>query len=218
MSIADRCGAPHIHTLAEKRAIGKRLKMMNWMTPRELLADIDFVDEHGDKPLHEAARRGNASLVEKMVELGADVHYADSQTMRTPLMYACRVKCASVRQVVKYVETVKLLIARGSDCNALDLSKESPLHYAAVGGKSISRASLLLKHGAEIDATEQQGYTPLGYAAQFDNLEIVKFLLGCGADPSIASIFGQTPAMVAEQCGHFDIANVLQEGEECTIQ
>ena len=44
---------------------------------------------------------------------------------------------------------------------------------------------LLLAAGAEVDAAELSRSTPLHWAADGDNLHVVKVLLDAGADPSI---------------------------------
>ncbi|XP_065565795.1 putative ankyrin repeat protein RF_0381 [Artemia franciscana] len=57
------------------------------------------------------------------------------------------------------------------------------LHLAVKKG-SADVCNLLIKSGAELDATNVCGKTPLGTAIKTSNLDLVKFLLNRGANPN----------------------------------
>jgi len=63
----------------------------------------------------------------------------------------------------------------------------------------------LLEHGADVNAVQQAGYTPLLEAAQAGELEILELLLQYGADPLARGEDGQTALDLARQAGHSDI-------------
>jgi len=50
-----------------------------------------------------------------------------------------------------------------------------------------------LNHGANIHATDNDGSTPLHFAAEYGNLEVVKLLLKRGADKNLKDKYGNTP-------------------------
>jgi cytohesin len=56
---------------------------------------------------------------------------------------------------------------------------------------------LLLEYGADPNASQDGGFTPLHSAAQNDDRESVEALLEAGADPSLANDDGKTPAELA---------------------
>jgi len=56
---------------------------------------------------------------------------------------------------------------------------------------------LLLEHGADPNAAQDGGFTPLHSAAQNDDRASVEALLAAGADPSLVSDDGKRPADLA---------------------
>jgi hypothetical protein len=72
---------------------------------------------------------------------------------------------------------------------------------------------LLLKHGAAVDAANNDGTTPLFIAAVNGHTAIVRALLLAGADASIKTKRGDTPLMIAEQDGHHEVAALLNGGK-----
>lgn len=71
------------------------------------------------------------------------------------------------------------------------------LHGASVEAGSEEAVELLLDYGADVDAKDKYGNTPLHDAAKYGNISICKLLLGYGADIDAANKWGQTPMHVA---------------------
>jgi len=61
----------------------------------------------------------------------------------------------------------------------------------------------LLASGADINAKDNNGWTPLIEAAQEDHLEIVTLLLEKGADINSKTTKGATALIIAAQQSHF---------------
>lgn len=66
---------------------------------------------------------------------------------------------------------------------------------AAMGDPGV--IGLLLDRGAEIDARDDAGWTPLHLAARLGRAEVASFLLERGADPHARNADGHTPLEVA---------------------
>ena len=70
---------------------------------------------------------------------------------------------------------------------------------------------MLIAAGADVNATQRHGFTPLHAAAQHGDVEMVELFLSAGADPSAATDDGASPADIADGEGHVDVARRLRE-------
>ncbi|MEE6485606.1 hypothetical protein FKM82_014347 [Ascaphus truei] len=101
-------------------------------------------------PLHFAAGYNRVSVVEYVLEHGADVHAKDKGGL-VPLHNACS---------YGHYEVAELLVKHGAVVNVADLWKFTPLHEAAAKGK-YEICKLLLQHGADSTKKNRDGNTPL---------------------------------------------------------
>ena len=67
-----------------------------------------------------------------------------------------------------------------------------PLVRAAGNGHAAT-VSILVEHGANVNAHDNQFYTPLHEATWCGHLEVVKELVKLGADVDRADLWGNTP-------------------------
>ncbi|KAK2706236.1 hypothetical protein QYM36_016318 [Artemia franciscana] len=118
--------------------------------------------------LHLAVEKGRADMCELLIDSGAKLD-AMNANKDTPLLIAIR---------NNNLELVKLLLKRGANPNCGEY-----LHLNVKKG-SADVCNLLIKSGAEIDATNVHGETPLGTAIKTSNLDLVKLLLKRGANPN----------------------------------
>nr|5AQ9_A Chain A, OFF7_DB08V4 [synthetic construct]5AQ9_C Chain C, OFF7_DB08V4 [synthetic construct] len=68
---------------------------------------------------------------------------------------------------------------------------------------------ILMANGADVNAADNTGTTPLHLAAYSGHLEIVEVLLKHGADVDASDVFGYTPLHLAAYWGHLEIVEVL---------
>ncbi len=110
-------------------------------------------------------------------------------------------------------EAVCLLIESGAavDAVAANPTRVMPLHSAA-SARNLEAARLLLGHGAPgiVNGRQQGGWVPIHAAAQNGDRPMVELLLKHQADPGIANDDGKTPAMIAREKGHEEIAALLE--------
>jgi len=111
-------------------------------------------------------------------------------------------------------ESARLLIEGGAavDAVAANPTQVMPLHSAA-SAHNLEAARLLLERGAPgiVNARQQAGWVPIHAAAQNGDRAMVELLLKHGADPKLANDEGKTPAMVAKEKGHQEIAALLEK-------
>jgi ankyrin repeat protein len=111
-------------------------------------------------------------------------------------------------------EAARLLLESGAavDAVAANPMQVMPLHSAA-SARNLEAARLLLEHGAPsiVNARQQGGWVPIHAAAQNGDRPMVELLLKHRADPKLANDEGKTPAMVAREKGHEEIATLLEQ-------
>lgn len=87
-----------------------------------------------------------------------------------------------------------------------------PLHQAIQGGET-DKASILVAKGKYIDSYDRGGNTPLAWAANRENIEVMKQLVEAGADVNQKNkgTFDTTPLYVAASENRIDAAKFLIE-------
>lgn len=101
-------------------------------------------------PLHDAARKGDIEVVQRLIIRGADVDEKDEKG-GTPLHEAAK---------EGHRDVVRLLIAESANIDARGPLGLSPLHIAAAKGYT-DVAELLIINGAFINKKDAKGFTPM---------------------------------------------------------
>jgi uncharacterized protein len=68
---------------------------------------------------------------------------------------------------------------------------------------------ILLKQGADVNAADPDGTTPLQWAVRGDDIDTVQILLRRGANPKVANRYGVTPLSLAAGNGNPAMVNIL---------
>ncbi|MEM6797436.1 MAG: ankyrin repeat domain-containing protein [Acidobacteriota bacterium] len=105
------------------------------------------------------------------------------------------------------LEVAKLLLESGADPGSVaqNPTLSTPLHGAACcadAGAAQAITQLLLGAGADPNAEQAGGFTPLHQAAVKGHGPVLKLLLGAGADPKAESDMGLTAGRLAADRGH----------------
>jgi 8-oxo-dGTP pyrophosphatase MutT (NUDIX family) len=116
---------------------------------------------------------------------------------------------------------VALLLGLGADARARSRNQlaNTPLHAALAGTAGLDLVERLLDAGAEVNAPDGGGHTPLHLAAGRGEPGIVTRLLLRGAEASTRAPDGRTPAAIARTRGHEPLARFLETwwGERARI-
>ncbi len=158
--------------------------------------------------VHEAAAVGDEARVMAWIKAQPELLETYSQDGFTPLQLGA---------FFSQADGVKFLLARGANVNAVSRNptKLRALH-SSVAANHIPITKLLLASGAEVNAKQAGGFTPLHAAAQNGNAEMTKLLLDWGADPSSQTDEGKAARHFAAEGKHDAVLAVLdthkQEG------
>ncbi len=80
-----------------------------------------------------------------------------------------------------YPQIVRLLLEHGTNPNALDNKRRTPLHLVSSLGLVLSlrlkAACILLAHGAEVDVEDEEGRTPSQVALAYGEDKLVQLVL-----------------------------------------
>jgi ankyrin repeat protein len=211
----------------------------------ELGAPKNAVDDDGQSALFIAADNGALDTVKVLIEAGCDVRLAASNGKTAIHAAASTGKIAIMRCIMNHqpydswktivnqrteagetpihaavtggsAKIVKLLLQVGADGTADGFLKSSPLHYAAhFGHKAI--ANFLLDHTKEANPRNENGDTPLHFAARTRNLDFIMRLFkdcskfGLSIEVSAENASKNTAFMVALYNGSEDVAKFLME-------
>jgi hypothetical protein len=148
-------------------------------------------------------------LVNQALVSGAPVDFIENPAFnKTPLIdasYYCRPGVA------------KVLIDKGANVNHRNNINKPPLAYA-LGKKCWTIAALLLQSGRVVDANtivntpNHENNTPLHFAAEQGNNEMVRLLLAAGADPNAIGYANSVPLhFAAGGKGNSDTVRLLAD-------
>jgi uncharacterized protein len=162
--------------------------------------------QRDDLDLFEAACLGDRARCAQLLAANPDALQAVSPDGFSALGYSA---------FFGHVELLRDLLARGADVHAASKNgmRVQPLHSAAAQGdqnKASELARLLLQAGADPNAKQQGGYTPLHEAALNGKLTLIELLLSHGADPKLGSDKGETAVELARKAGHEEAVRKLE--------
>ena len=166
-----------------------------------LLTHLDTLD------IFEAAAAGRGDRLRQLIAADAMCARAVSPDGWTPLHLASAFGKA---------ETVTLLIEHGAHVHQIshNAMRNQPLHACISLNNSSDAVRALINAGANVNATQHGGYTPLLQAAAAGRKDVVVLLLENGARIDCRCDQGKSPADYARERGHEELAELLAGYEE----
>ncbi|XP_074103360.1 uncharacterized protein LOC141530240 [Cotesia typhae] len=184
--------------------------------------DINTVTQNGLTPLQYAIKHNKESMVHILLKHGADTKVLD-KSGRSILNFALSYDVSSLiiwEDLVKY----------GANINELDEftreSKESLLHLTINhrSPRMLDIIEFLIKHGANVDAADATGATPIFYAIKKNQFvrtvsKSAVLLLEAGANVNAKNQKGKTPLHLACELGNaHNVQMLLKYGADVNLR
>jgi ankyrin repeat protein len=192
--ILGGCSEPDPPTLAlypavERGDLDQIERHIHWGT------DINAIGPDGRRPLHSAAEAGRLVITRLLLDNQADIDALDDQG-HTPLYLAI---------MAGRTQVADLLLERGARFDPTRL-----LHAAVrnrVGDRDVIR--FLAERGADLNAPDDTGETPLIQAIRLRDRWLAKLLIAQGADVNAPDAGGRSPLGWARSTDNEEIARLL---------
>jgi ankyrin repeat protein len=163
---------------------------------------LNSPDQNQKTPLHLALESGHADIAKYLIEQGADINLKDKDKA-APLHNAA---------YLGNLEIVDILLKKGAvSLNEGNFRGQTPLHFACERGY-LEVAKRLLDAGADIEARDMVGRTPLMTTGISKNIRIAKNLIKKGSDINAVAKRGPatyTTLTVAAMYGFKDLVDLL---------
>ncbi|XP_074732633.1 inversin isoform X2 [Strix uralensis] len=168
-------------------------------------------------PLHWAALLGHAQIVHLLLERNKFGTIPSDSQGATPLHYAAQ---------SNFAETVEVFLKHPSVKDDSDLEGRTSFMWAAgKGSDDVIRTMLTLKldidinmtdkyagtGGARVDLVDQDGHSPLHWAALGGNADVCQILIENKINPNVQDYAGRTPLQCAAYGGYINCMVVLLE-------
>jgi palmitoyltransferase ZDHHC13/17 len=188
--------------------------------------------------LHWAAINARVDVAQYLIEHGADINAVGGDLLATPMQWAARSKNLQIlRLFIKHGADLTIRDSQGYNIlhSVTHTHAVIPLLYllqqsidvdsTEMGNTSLARAAyegdplsvnLFLKHGANPNSKNSDGYTPLHWAVVKGNTTCIRWLIEGGADVSAKDAMGRTPRDLASELKKSDAWKQAMEAGDMT--
>ena len=201
--------------------------------------DVNTKNEDGNSSLHlilQKHKQTSMEMFKLLLSFGADINALNNR-FESPLL--CAIECEEEKIISLLLELdcavnteaplgesplslavmkgqrklTEALLLCGADVNQKCGRDEHTALHAAVRSFNLNGiAQFLVQHGANVEAKDGLGETPLFKAAEKKN-ELVEFFLTCGSTSNTKNKFGETPLMKAiEHSVASNVRTLLEHG------
>jgi truncated hemoglobin YjbI len=184
--------SPAVHASVVALAARSKNPVLHEYVADQLRRNPTLIHErykHGRSLLYDAAAAGDGDLLERLLDMGAGNDAGDDT-----VLYGLANECSApgAGRIVRAL--VRRSLARVNTAHGV--KRCTALHMAARRG-NVEIIGALLDEGADIEARDSAGETPLRRAVNCNKAEAARLLLARGADPHSIGSRALTPALAA---------------------
>lgn len=162
------------------------LKLLEYLLDQQI--DINTPHQGGVTPLMTAAEQGNTAVLKRLLESGADPHASDDEG-RTALFYAAAPEAFLAFELTHEYSTeemeselLKDLGDESDEAREYLSQMDFSLNFGYTASDDVSSLELLIDAGADLEARDSDGATPLLLACRCGRPARVARLIQLGAD------------------------------------
>ena len=179
-------------------------------------ADVNAMNKHNETAFMTACKKGNVDAIKLLFSVGTNpnIKNDDGQTwihhtvignwsrevLQVVMSHGGDVNATTKDNITALmlasrtgnVDTINVLLAAGADPNITDAGGYTCLHDAVDVGCNKETLKAIIDHGANINAANKKGVTPLMQAFQVGNINAISVLLDAEADLNIIDQDGDT--------------------------
>ncbi|KAL9119073.1 MAG: hypothetical protein Q9187_004374 [Circinaria calcarea] len=170
---------------------------------------VNDKDTHGQTALYWAALRGDSQAVSLLLAAGADVSIQTDRGARAlnAALMSCDAQC------------VQKILKNDYDINYTQVDGCTPLHYSCRYKHSVKTVKAFLDLGADINAKEALGYTPLMIATFNRRTAVAMILIDQQANLDAQARNGECALHHAIMAGdHNTIRYLFEKGASCRLK
>ncbi|CAB0029897.1 unnamed protein product [Trichogramma brassicae] len=187
-------------------------KMLFELSDEKYRVQVDHLDKYKNTPLHVALKYDETELARFLLEMGADLNLADGDDRNNGLHLVCKMGEGN--------DGLADMIFGNDDYKPLPIHARNhkgntPLHLAMRSG-ALNMVEVLLRHGADSNATNKKGMTPLHILCKkYDDPTMLNLFLRVNDElgrPVLIDALdnnGETPLVWALNHGNLHSAEVL---------
>ncbi|XP_033725932.1 poly [ADP-ribose] polymerase tankyrase-1-like isoform X2 [Pecten maximus] len=162
-------------------------------------ADLDITDEKGTSALHLASFTMPVKhyIVQLLLKGGANVNIANKKGA-TPLMMSVTTRDLAL---------IEMLLDGGADVDKVDAMRRSPIHSVVeLSSRAVPTITrLLIQRGADINAVDKNGNTPLSKSIRFGRMQTIHMLLSMDCYRDMDLLRGEKITDLRESYSHFNL-------------
>ena len=134
--------------------------------------DLTSKDPKGNNIFNHAAKKGNITFLNLLIEKGVDPLVINEDGGNAILMASKGIRRDSPNSLATY----QYLEGLGVTVNVIGDKGKNPLHYISSKNSDLDLLSYFIEKGVDADLQDASGNTPFMNAAESNNIEVVKLL------------------------------------------